>query len=552
MAQTVELMYERRTTASRRIWPLEYADHVLSNGNVAYTSSIRSEFDYEVVRGGFGGGTMVERSESARPLHCVRPVTHGLRQQRLRRPDSLWVYVSKSRLDLGRRVARLSSLTLSSRGIAFPVLTTAAVELYFFAKIALANGRPPMTPDTGIFLHIGWYLTRGARLYADAWEPKLPLSYETTALLALLSGGDVYLLHMSSVVLMMAAACGVVGVVSALVWDITRDRFAASIAGLSVLLLPGFFVRPAYGYREKYLLLLAGLLAIYLYTHGYPALAGASAAASVGYWQAAIVFPCIVVGMALRNRNWEALARTIAGGLAFTAAMILPVVLVWHSTSEMLVQSVLVPLVTEESTPLVTRLVGGAAHFKWASFLVLLGVVGLGVVAVSVLFDRNDPVGRDEWWILAGAGWFGFFILFVDFETGGYTDLIPILAFLAIGLGVVAARLPRGRPRQYLSGAVAAVLVVNIVLLGSLGLVFSPVETPGPVPMSELQSEERATQVEEVGPVPDIRYTYWNRLEPSTCHYRLSVMEMQWLERTQPYSGKECMDLATARKAIGG
>lgn len=460
--------------------------------------------------------------------------------------------MSKSSLNLGRGVARLSSLTLSSRGVVFPVLTAAVVELYFFAKITFGSVRPPMPPDTGIFLHIGWYLTRGARLYVDAWEPKLPLSYEMTALLALLSGGNVYVLHILGVVLMMAAACGIVGVVSALVWDCTRDRFAASVAGFSVLLLPGFLVRPAYGYREKYLLLLAGLVAIYLYTHGYPALAGAAAAASVGYWQAAIVFPCIVVGMALQNRDWEALARSIGGGLAFTVAMLLPVVLLWHSTSEMLVQSVLVPLTTGESTPLATHLLGGVIHFKWASVLILLGVAGLGSVAVSVLFDRNDPVGRDEWWILAGAGWFGFFILFVDFETGGYTDLIPVLGFLAIGLGVVAARLPRGRPRQYLAGAIAVVLVVNVALLGSLGLVFSPVETPGPVPMSELQSEERAAQVEEVGPMPDIRYTYWNRLEPSTCHYRLSVMEIQWLEQTQPYSGAQCMDFATARKAIGG
>ncbi|MFC6825174.1 DolP-mannose mannosyltransferase [Halopelagius fulvigenes] len=408
-----------------------------------------------------------------------------------------------------------------------------------------------MTPDAGIFQHIGWFLTRGARLYADAWEVKPPLSFETTGILALLAGGDVYLLHLLSVLLMMVVACSIVGLVAALVWHSTRDRFAASIAGFSMFLLPGFLVRPAYGFKAKYMVLFAGLVAIYAYTRGYPALSGAAAAASVGYWQAAIIFPCLVVGMALRDGDRTNLVRTVAGGVAFTAAMLLPVYLLWNSTSEMLVQAVLVPLTVGESTPLLNRLAGGVIHFKWASPFVLLGAAGLVRVAVDVLTDRNDPIGRDEWWILAGGAWFGFFILFVDFEVGGYTDLIPCLGFLAIGVGVVAARLDDARRRRYLGGAIAAVLVVNIVLLGSLGLVFSPVETPGPVPMEDLQTNDRAEEVEAVGSVPEVRYIYWNRIEPSTCHYRLSVMEVQWLEKTKPYSGQSCMDFATARKALG-
>ncbi|RDI69896.1 hypothetical protein DWB78_17260 [Halopelagius longus] len=408
-----------------------------------------------------------------------------------------------------------------------------------------------MTPDAGIFQHIGWFLTRGARLYVDAWEVKPPLSYETTGLLALLSGGDVYLLHLLNVLLMMVTACGIVGLVAVLVWHSTRDRFAASLAGFSMFLLPGFLVRPAYGFKSKYALVFAGLLAIYAYTRGYPALSGAAAAASVGYWQAAIIFPCIVVGMALKDGDRRNLLRTIAGGVAFTAAMLLPVVFLWDSTSEMLVQTVLVPISVSESTPLLNRLAGGVIHFKWASPLVLLGAAGLVRVAVDVLTDRNDPIGRDDWWILAGAGWFGFIILFVDFEIGGYTDLIPPLAFLAIGVGVVAARLDDVRRRRYLGGAVAAVLVVNVVLLGSFGLVFSPVETPGPVPMDDLQTNDRAEEVQAIDSVPEIRYIYWNRIEPSTCHYRLSLMEVQWLEKTQPQSGQQCMDFGTARDALG-
>ena len=438
----------------------------------------------------------------------------------------------------------------SDSWLALPVVVTAVVELYFLLRITLGAERPPMTPDAAIFQHIGWSLTEGARLYVDVWEPKLPLSYQTTGVLALLSGGDMLVLHLLSVLLMMGAACGVVGLVSLLVWDSTHDRFAASVAGLSMLLLPGFFVRPAYGYKAKYPLLLAGLLAIVLYRRGRPTLSGAVAAASVGYWQAGLVFPCIVVGMALGDRDRRSLAAVLAGGAVFTVGMLLPVVTVWDSTSQMLVQAVLVPLVTEESTSLLPRVVAGVAHFKWASPFVLLGGVGLALVTRDVLFDCRDPVGRDEWWIPVGAGWFAFLVLFVDFEVGGYTDLIPGLAFLAIGVGVVAARVKPGRHRQAFATTMTAVLVVNVVLLGSLGLVFSPVETPKPVPVSELDTNERAAAVPEIGTLPDVREIYWEQARPSTCHYRLSLMEVQWIEKTQPYSGRECLDLATAWNAL--
>jgi hypothetical protein len=101
-----------------------------------------------------------------------------------------------------------------------------------------------------------------------------------------------------------------------------------------------------------------------------------------------------------------------------------------------------------------------------------------------------------------------------------------------------------------LAGAIAVTVVLNVVLLGSVGLVFSPVETPGPVPMSELETTDRAEEVPELGAIPEIRYIYWNKQQPSTCHYRLSLTELQWLEETQPYANRDCLDLDTALKPL--
>ena len=437
------------------------------------------------------------------------------------------------------------------RRLTFPVLFAVGTQLYFFLTITLDSTRPPMAPDAGIFQHLGWYLTRGGQLYVDAWEPKLPLSYETTGTLALLSGGDMYRLHLLSVILMSGAVCAIVGLVVILVYDITGDDIAAPLAGLSMFLLPGFAVRPAYGFKAKYLLVLCGLLAIYLHTHDYPALSGVAAAASVGYWQAGAIFPLILVGLAIQRRDTRALGRVVAGGLGFTVVMSLPVFLVWHSASEMVVQALLVPLQTEEHASLLARLVAGVVHFKWAAPFVLLGGLGLAHTARCCLTDTDDAVGRTEWWIPVGAAWFAFLILFVDFETGGYTDLIPGLAFVAIGIGMVATVLRDRQQAQYLCVALALVLVVNVAVLGSIGVVFTPVATPGPVPMSDLETHDLPAAYDEAEPVPDVRYIYWQQIEPATCHYRLSVMELRWLDRVDSSVDRRCLDFGAARARLG-
>jgi hypothetical protein len=459
--------------------------------------------------------------------------------------------VSRRNEDQLRDLLRSLALRPHDRRLAFPVLFAIGTQLYFFLTITLDFTQPPMAPDAGIFQHLGWYLTRGGRLYVDAWEPKLPLSYETTGILALLSGGDMYRLHLLSVVLMSGAVCAIVGLVVILVYDITGDDIAAPLAGLSMFLLPGFAVRPAYGFKAKYLLVLCGLLAIYLYTRGYPALSGVAAAASVGYWQAGAIFPLIVIGLAIQRRDTRALERVVAGGLGFTVVMLMPVFLLWHSASEMVVQVLLVPLQTEEHASLLARFVAGVVHFKWASPFVLLGGLGLAHTARCCFTDTDGVAGRTEWWIPVGAAWFAFLVLFVDFETGGYTDLIPGLAFVAIGIGMIATVLRDRQQAQNLGVILALVLVVNVAFLGSVGVVFTPVETPGPVPMSDLETHDLPAAYDEAEPVPDVRYIYWQQIEPSTCHYRLSVMELRWLDRVDSTTDSRCLDFRTASARLG-
>jgi len=436
-------------------------------------------------------------------------------------------------------------VVLQERWLTALAVVAMAVEALPVWNVTLDSGRPPMTPDAAVFQHAGWFLTTGARMYADVWDVKPPLTYELTGLLALATGGDVYALHLASVAVMIFAACGVVVLVARLTYDLTDDAYASALSGLSVFLLAGFHVRPAYGFKARYFLLFAGLLAVYLYLRGAHVLSGVAAAASVGFWQAGVIFPLVVLGLAAQKRDGRAAARIVLGGVAFTALMLAPV-FAWGSMSEMIVQVVIVPLALPEETGVLPRAVAGVAHFKYASPLVVLGAYGL-------LRGATRRFGRTEWWPLAFAAYFGFVVLFLDFETGGYTDLIPGLAFVAIGVGVFASTLRSRRRRNAMTVAVLAVLVVNVVALGSLGLVFSPVSTPGPASMTELRTNERAIESPYVpDDRPGIRYVYWNRVRPDSCHYRLSLMELQWLSKSAPYrdAPDECIGARDGLKVL--
>ena len=421
--------------------------------------------------------------------------------------------------------------------VAFTVL----VEVIEVWRLISGYERPPMTPDAGVFQYTGWYLTEGGRLYVDIWEPKLPLPFETTALLSLLAGGNMHLYHLFNIGLMVIAVVGVVLLVGALTHHLTDDPAASVIAGVSMLLLPGFAIRPAYGFKAKYLLLFAGLLALYLMLNDHPFAGGAAAAASVGYWQLGAIFPLLLVGLALDRHDRRTTAAVVLGGICFTVAMLFPVVIWWHSTSEMLAQAVLIPLSDSTGAGLFDRLIAGVVHFKWASPFVLFGLYGLGR-------GFRHQLGRDDWWVLVGAGWFGFVVFFIDFDVGGYTDLIPGLAFVAIGVGLLWTTLTS---RQFKNGLVALlviVLFVNLALFGSVGLLFPPVDTPEPNSMNELQTNERALQLSNVpDDTHDIRYYYWNQGVPDTCHARLSLLEVHWLQSIGDGLSQDCSDLSEVR-----
>ncbi|MFB6151546.1 MAG: DolP-mannose mannosyltransferase [Haloarculaceae archaeon] len=391
--------------------------------------------------------------------------------------------------------------------------------------------RPPITRDSALFQHAGWYVRTGAAPYADVWDPKPPLTFEFSALVSALTN-DPYLLHLVHVSLMSAAAVGSVVLAGLLTKHLTDDPMAGVVGGASMLVLPGYLVRPTLGLKPKYYVLFAGLLALYLFARGRFTWSGVAAGAAVGFWQIGVVYPFVVSGLAVHRGDRRVVGRVLAGVGAAAAVVLVPVVL-WGALEEMVVQTVVVSLLFPEEFTIPQRLYWGVRRFKFGSLLVPLA--GYGVYR----FVRERPdTARTEWWLLACAGWFAFVALFVDFDIWSYTDLIPGLPFVAIGVGLLYAHLDAASLRRALVSLVAVVVVLNVFLQGGFGLAFDPVPVSEPdEDLSRYTTMDGKTEGFAPAPasVSDVRYLYWNRVRPDNCHLRYSLLELHWIRATGRY-----------------
>jgi len=416
----------------------------------------------------------------------------------------------------------------------------AATQVRWLLSVTLAHERPPIIADAAVFEHMGWYLANGGRLYAEMWEPKPPLSYETTALVALVFGGDPYRYHVATVLLTMAVAVAVVVLVGKLAYELTGEETASFLAGLAVLALPGYHLLAATGFKTKYYLLLAGLLGIYLALERRYFWSGFAAAASVGYWQASLVFPAVVVGLLFQRGEREKL-RPLAGGAALLSALLLLPVVVQGVVGPMISEAVFAPLVTTESKTLVERLEQlWQDDLGYGLVVVLLGVAGLAVSARRRL--------RTNWWAVAGIVWFALVVLALDYDS--YPDLIPGMAFVGIGVALLYAEARRPAARRVVGVLVVAAAVVSVVALGGVGGHSLGYQPPTPTPDDELYS---SWQAEQLGvDIPSVKYVFWNQVEPDTCHYRLSGTERRWVRLTGgEWIDRDCGDLADGLRVFG-
>lgn len=446
-----------------------------------------------------------------------------------------------------------SNLVTENWRLSIVVVAIMSFSLSVVRKFA-ASGRPQPGADAAFFQHAGWYITQGAIPYIHIWDVKPPMTHFTTTGLALLSFGDMFVLHALSVLLMVTAGVLIVLFVGEIVYTLAEDRVAGLTAGISVLCLGGFHYLPASGFYPKYLAICLGLGGILLQYRARPLYSGVAAALSAGYIQHAAVFSLLIVGLTLQRHGRAGLRRTLFGMVATTAVVVAPILAVGAGEA-MIVEAVIVLFTASEPTGVLSifrRLGKGLVLTGYASIPVLLGVYGL--IRTGVQRDHQ------AWWVVAGGGLYAIQIFFFDFDS--YPDLFFGLMFVAIGVGLLVASLD-GRRRRAVVAVVIVVATISVVFLGGVGIVAN--ETVYTQSLDDsLESSDTLihTTVKEVEAIfgarsmrrdsvytesdiptdrPDVVELFWSKGIPPSCHYRLSTTEVVWIERTGgSYTAQTC------------
>lgn len=399
---------------------------------------------------------------------------------------------------------------------------------------------PTIMVDAAFFQHLGWYVLQGGIPYIDAWDVNPPVPFAITAVLALLAGGDMLILHGLSVVLTTLTAAVSVVLVAWVAFLITGEDTAAVAAGLTMLIVPEFIVLPFAGVLAQVYALLFGLLALVLVLHDRPMLAGFLAALSAGSWQLGGVFALLVVGIIVQQRGWTGARSAMAGGGIVLGCFVL-VFAAADALVAMVVQTVLAPLVAGEPASLVHRVVEILLAFGYGSLVLPVAVYGWLHAAVV------EP--RDRWWVPAGATLLVLQVLFLDMD--GSTDMFLWLAFVALGVAITvdnAITLKAGwqdhqsrRESWTVGRRIAAITAVGMLvsLIVASGLAWNYGTPPPKATLETVEQEAEPAAPPQVTPadgdVPTMRTIYWEQREPEACHYRLSWNEARWISQTDDH-----------------
>ncbi|WP_336134175.1 DolP-mannose mannosyltransferase [Natronomonas amylolytica] len=396
---------------------------------------------------------------------------------------------------------------------------TAAAVLVVATVVQFALDPFEVNRDSALFQHAGWYITQGATPYVDFWDLKPPLIYAVTTVLAVLSGGNMAVLHVLGVSAAVGAVWSGVVLVGVLVHRLTDDGFAAVVAGLTMFVVPTVYAFPASGIRPKYFAFSFGAAALLLAVDDRPAASGAAAAASAGFWQLGGGLTLLVVAMGLQRGGWRTAGRTVAGGLIVAAAAVVAPFVAAGLAVPLFVEAVIAPVYGVEGYTLVGRLL---------AVVVEIGIAGVAFGAVGA-YGWFRGLARDReryWWVaLGGLGYAGQIFL----EMQGAIELILLFLFLAVGVGVLVAHAPTPDRRWRIVAVVAVLAVAG-------GYWAAGPVTPLKDELTETQAELDGPKYETLPPVPEgapsMETIYWEKRQPEMCHYRFGKKQRAFMAQT--------------------
>lgn len=380
-------------------------------------------------------------------------------------------------------------------------------NLYNFS----VNSPPIIGLDAIVFQYSGWYMTQGGVPYAGIWDIKPPFIHYVAAAVSAISGGDMFVLHTASVLLMGASFLLVSSLVFRIVIELTDNRRSAFLASLFLFTYPELYTFSARGLRPKMFVMLFALVSIWCLTRERFAMSALFGALAAGFWQFAIVFALVPTAYVIHRREWKSFTALLVGTSALVAVAVAP--LAYSGVTNQLVAEVIVgPFMASEELNYPLRILEAGYFLKFASIPLAIG--GLGVL-VAV---REDAYGRPLWLPILG-GWFLFQVLFIDLD--GPPDLFVGFVIAALGLGIAADHWPRYE-RTLLVGTSAVV----VLMCGWLTYVLVTGDTflwPGF--SATLVADPSGYYSYTAG----LDHLYWNREFAGSCHLRLSEPEKDFM-----------------------
>ncbi|MFW6320574.1 MAG: DolP-mannose mannosyltransferase [Halohasta sp.] len=391
-------------------------------------------------------------------------------------------------------------------------LLTVGVTVGLFSQVPFYIHR-----DSALFQHAGWWITEGATLYVDIWDLKPPLIYYLTTMLAVVSVGNMALLHVLSIVVSVAAVIAGVTLLGVLVVRLTDDGFAGLAAGLTMLVMTPVYAYPVAGIRPKYFAFLCAMGGLTLAVEDRPSWSGVVGAAAAGFWQPGAIIAPLVVGIGLQRGGRRGAARAIGGGLAMTAATVAPFVLT-GTVIPLVVETVIAPLYGVERYVLDARLLKLLIQFGPGVVVFPIGVYGW---TRAVVDDYAD-----YWWVwVGGVGYLSGFFL----EFQGAIDLVLAFAFLSLGVGLVVARSSRPRRRTIIAGGIVVLVATSAVWNAAYAVgATAPLEAE----YDRLDVNNYPSLPEDPEGWPSMRTIYWEQRQPEHCHYRLGVKQQYFAQET--------------------
>ena len=395
--------------------------------------------------------------------------------------------------------------------LATTTILTTAVTVFLFFRMPFYIHK-----DSALFQHAGWWITEGATLYVDIWDLKPPLIYFVTTLLALVSFGNMAVLHLLSIVVAVATIIAGVTLLGVLTHRLTDDGFASLVGGLTMLVMTSVYAFPVAGLRPKYFAFLCGVAGLLLAVDDRPFLGGMIGAAAAGFWQLGAPIGFLVVGISLQRGGTRSAARAVGGGLTMTGITVAPFVLN-GTVIPLFVETVLAPVYGVERYTLDARLVKLLVQFGPGVAVVPLGVYGWGRGLIAE-YSRY-------WWVaVGGVGYL--FQIFVEFQ--GAIELVVPFVFVSLGVGLLVSVTSVPSRRSVIAGCVVFLIITSAYWKATS----SQIKT-------ELEAEYDQRDINNYHSLPDdpkgwpsMQTIYWEKQQPEYCHYRLGVKQQYFEQET--------------------